>query len=301
MIRLILLLLIFLLGIGTVTPAMAQSVPSNLSTDQLQRREVRSEVSSVSVSDLALPQALALPKEARNFVRELDELAQKALTATNQGDFTTAETYWTKIIEQFPDNPAALSNRGNARVSQNKLAEAIADYNKAVEIAPSATDPYLNRGTALEGLGKWEDAIADYNHVLELDPKDAMAYNNRGNAKAGLGQWESAIADYRQAADMAPTFAFARANYALALYQIGQTDAAIRNMRNLVRKYPNFADMRAALTAAYWAQGKRGEAESNWVAAVGLDQRYKDLDWVANVRRWPLVMVAALEKFQKLQ
>lgn len=265
-VRFILSLLIFLLGIGT--PALAQSPPPALSATQLQ---------------------------------QLDKLAQKAYTATNAGDFATAETYWTKIIEQFPDNPAALSNRGNARVSQNKLVDAIADYNKAIELAPNATDPYLNRGTALEGLGKWSDAIADYNRVLALDPKDAMAYNNRGNAKAGLGQWESALVDYRQSADMAPNFAFARANYALALYQTGQIDEAIRTMRNLVRKYPNFADMRAALTAAYWAQGKRGEAESNWVAAVGLDQRYKDIDWVANTRRWPPEMVTALEKFQKLQ
>ena len=234
-------------------------------------------------------------------LQQLDKLAQKAISATNVGDFATAETYWTKIIEQFPDNPAALSNRGNARVSQNNLEEAIADYNKAIQLAPSATDPYLNRGAALEGLGKWTEAIADYNHVLELDPKDAMAYNNRGNAEAGLGNWNSAIADYRKSADIAPNFAFARANYALALYQTDQTKEAIRNMRNIVRKYPNFADMRAALTAAYWDQGLQGEAESNWVAAVGLDQRYKDLNWVANVRRWPPAMVTALEKFLKLK
>jgi tetratricopeptide (TPR) repeat protein len=153
----------------------------------------------------------------------------------------------------------------------------------------------------LEGLGKWEEAIADYNHLLELDPKDAMAYNNRGNAEAGLGLWEQAQADYRTSADMAPNFVFARANYALALYQTGQTAAAIRQMRNILRKYPNFADMRAALTSAYWEQGKQGEAESNWVAAVGLDGRYKDLNWVTNVRRWPPKMVTALEKFLKLQ
>ncbi len=284
MIRLILIFLSCLFIFGQATPAMAESGPPKLTAEQLQQREGRDVVSS-----------------ARNFVRELDELAQKAYTATNAGDFITAESYWTQIIEQFPDNPAALSNRGNARVSQNKLEDAIRDYNKAVELAPSATDPYLNRGAALEGLGKWKDAIADYNHLLELDPKDAMAYNNRGNAEAGLGQWESAILDYRKAADTAPNFAFARANYAIALYQTGKTEEAIRNMRNIVRKYPNFADMRAALTAAYWAEGKRGEAESNWVAAVGLDRRYKDLDWVANVRRWPPVMVAALDKFLKLQ
>ncbi|MDD1467539.1 tetratricopeptide repeat protein, partial [Dolichospermum sp. ST_sed5] len=115
-----------------------------------------------------------------------DELATKAFAATNQGDFVTAEAYWTEIIEKFPTNAGAWSNRGNSRVSQNKLAAALTDYNQAVELAPNVTDPFLNRGTALEGLGRWEEAIADYNHVLELDPKDEMAYNNRGNAKAGL-------------------------------------------------------------------------------------------------------------------
>jgi len=72
-------------------------------------------------------------------------------------------------------------------------------------------------------------------------------------------------------------------------------------MRNLVRKYPQFADMRAALTAALWVNGQQGEAESNWVAAVGLDSRYKNLDWVAHTRRWPPTMVAALDRFLRLK
>jgi tetratricopeptide (TPR) repeat protein len=231
----------------------------------------------------------------------LEDLRSKAFAATNLGDFAVAEQYWTKLIEQLPEEPAIWSNRGNARVSQNHLEEAIADYDQAIALAPKAPDPYLNRGTALEGLGRWEAAIADYNRVLELDPQDPAAFNNRGNAEAGMGHWEEAIADYRTAADMAPEFAFARANYALALYQVGQISEAIRTMKNLVRKYPQFADMRAALTAALWVGGNRGEAESNWVAAVGLDRRYKDLDWVAHTRRWSPAMVAALDKFLKLQ
>jgi tetratricopeptide (TPR) repeat protein len=232
---------------------------------------------------------------------DLDALYQKAIEATNKGNFATAEQYWTEMLDRFPQNPAVWSNRGNSRVSQNKLEAAIADYNKAIELLPDAPDPYLNRGTALEGLGKWKDAIADYNHVLELDPKDPVAYNNRGNAEAGLGEWETAIVDFKKAADLAPDYAFARANYALALYQTGQSDDAVRNMYHLVRKYPKFADMRAALTAALWVEGKQGEAESQWVSAVGLDARYKDLDWVKNVRRWPPKMVAAMEKFLTLK
>ena len=231
----------------------------------------------------------------------LESLRSQAFSATNSGDFAAAESYWTKLLEQLPTEPAIWSNRGNARVSQNKLEAAIADYNKAIELAPDAPDPYLNRGTALEGLKRWDAAIADYDRVLELDANDAAAYNNRGNAEGGKGDWDAAVADYQTAADLAPSFAFARANYALALYQVGQTSESIRTMKNLVRKYPQFADMRAALTAALWVDGNRGEAESNWVAAVGLDRRYKDLDWVANIRRWSPAMVSALERFLKLK
>ena len=72
-------------------------------------------------------------------------------------------------------------------------------------------------------------------------------------------------------------------------------------MRNIIRKYPQFPDVRAALTAALWAEGKLGEAESNWAAVVGLDRRYKDINWVKSVRRWPPVMVGALEKFLTLK
>jgi len=234
-------------------------------------------------------------------LQKWENLSNQALNAVSEGDFATSEKYWTQILTEFPQNPAVWSNRGNVRVSQNNLQGALEDYNKAIELAPNVADPYLNRGVAFEGLGKWSNAIADYNRVLELDPNDAMAYNNRGNAQAGLRKWSNAIADYQKAAEINPKFAFARANHALAEYEIGHTEAAIREMKGLARKYPQFADIRAALTAAYWADKRLGEAESNWVAAYGLDNRYKDIDWVKNVRRWPPSLVVALDKFLKIQ
>jgi len=237
----------------------------------------------------------------RTPTEQLDDLASKAFAATSAGDFAIAEAYWTEIINQFPDNAAAWSNRGNAKVSQNKLAEALTDYDKSVELAPSAPDPYLNRGTALEGMKRWQEAIEDYNRVLELDSQDAYAYNNRGNAKAGLGLWQESIEDFKTAANLGRDFTFARANYALALYQVGETEKSVREMKNILRKYPNFADVRAALTAVLWEQKKTGEAESNWVSAIGLDSRYRDLDWVENTRRWPPAITASLAKFLKFQ
>lgn len=257
---------------------------------------------SVNISPAtALPNHPRLPQFTEEQLQAGDRLAEKAFAAAREGDLAGAENYWTELIEQFPHNPAVWSNRGNIRVSENKLPEAIADFNQAIVLAPDAPDPYLNRGIAWERMGKWSEAIADYNQVLELYPQDAAAFNNRGNAQAGLGEWQGAIADYLAAVKLAPDFALARANHALALYQTGQLAEAIQKLKFLARKYPQFPDVRAALTAALWVAGKRGEAESNWVAAAGLDSRYQNLSWVKNVRRWPPAMSAALEKFLKLQ
>ncbi|MGK7933202.1 MAG: tetratricopeptide repeat protein [Microcystaceae cyanobacterium] len=230
-----------------------------------------------------------------------EETAQKALEATHNGDLAQAETYWSQLVDTFPTNPAVWSNRGNARVGQNKLELAISDFEHAISLAPNAPDPYLNRGTALEAMGEYQKAIADYNKVLELDPEDAFAYNNRGNAAAGLGKWQNAIEDYQKAAEIAPNFAFAQANLALALYETGKQSAAITKLKNIARKYPMFPDVRAALTAALWEKGQQGEAESNWVAAVGMDTRYQDLDWVTTIRRWPPSMIGALDNFLNLK
>ena len=50
-----------------------------------------------------------------------------------------------------------------------------------------------------------------------------------------------------------------------------------------------------------WVEGKQGEAESNWVATIGMDRRYQDLEWVKTVRRWPPSMIVALDNFLTLE
>jgi tetratricopeptide (TPR) repeat protein len=262
-------------------------------------------VLSATILSVSTEPASATAMVSESVVQESNQkvnaLFDEAFEATSHGDFVTAEALWSEILVQYPHNAAVWSNRGNARVSQHKLHAALEDYSQSIAIAPNQPDPYLNRGTALEGLHQWDAAIADYNRVLELDPQDSAAFNNRGNAKAGAGDWEAALADYQKAAELDPGFAMAQANYGLALYQLGHTEDSMRRFRNLVRKYPQFADMRAALVAALWNRGQRGEAESQWVSVIGLDSRYRDLDWVRTVRRWPPELTDALAQFLSLQ
>ena len=39
-----------------------------------------------------------------------EAIAKKAFQATNQGDIAQAEIYWTKLITDFPENPAVWSS-----------------------------------------------------------------------------------------------------------------------------------------------------------------------------------------------
>ena len=89
-------------------------------------------------------------------------------------------------------------------------------------------------------------------------------------------------------------------NAALADFQLGDLDLAEKELRNIIRRYPLFADARAALTALLWRKGESGEAESHWASAAGLDPRYRQPEWLLEIRRWPPVPTQALSDFLAL-
>ena len=214
-------------------------------------------------------------------------LFEKALQESNNGDFIQAEKDWSRYLNDNPDDAAAFSNRGNIRLALGDPKGAIRDQTKAIEISPEDLDPFLNRGIAEEALKLWEDATNDYNYVLKKNPKDASALYNLGNVMGSKDNWIEAKSLFSKAATSNNRIAMASSSEALAIYQLGDLELAEKKIRVLIRKYPLFADARAALSAILWRKGFTGEAESNWAAAAGLDIRYREKDWLLNIRRWP--------------
>ncbi len=222
-------------------------------------------------------QAKVLPKS----------LFEKALQESKGGNFIQAEKDWSFYLNENPIDAAALSNRGNTRLALGDPEGAIRDQTKAIEISPEDLDPYLNRGIAEEALKLWEDASNDYSYVLKENPQDVSALYNLGNVMGSMDNWREARRLFAKAASSTNTIAMARSSEALAIYQLGDLELAEKKIRILIRKYPLFADARAALSAILWRKGFSGEAESNWAAAAGLDIRYREKDWLLNIRRWP--------------
>ncbi len=230
----------------------------------------------------------------------LQPLFEQALEASRQGDFQAALPLWDEFLELAPEQPAAWSNRGNVRLILGDPEGAIVDQTRAMELAPAELDPHLNRGIAEEVLHHWQQAASDYNWILERDAVNASALYNLGNVLGSQGDWLQAEALYRKASDASPGFAMASSSKALAVYQLGEFDLAEKELRALIRRYPMFADPRAALSGLLWHYGSFGEAESHWTAAVGLDNRYRQQDWLLQIRRWPPQPTADLMDFLAL-
>jgi len=214
-------------------------------------------------------------------------LFEKALQESKDGNFIQAEKDWSFYLSKNPNDAAALSNRGNIRLALGDPQGAIRDQTMAIEISPKDLDPYLNRGIAEEALHQWEEASEDYKYVLKKNPKDVSALYNLANVMGSMDNWIEAKKLFSQAASSNNAIAMARSSEALAIYQLGDLKDAEKKIRILIRKYPLFADARAALSALLWCKGFTGEAESNWAAAAGLDIRYREKDWLLNIRRWP--------------
>mmetsp|Transcript_59750 Transcript_59750/g.138112 ORF Transcript_59750/g.138112 Transcript_59750/m.138112 type:complete len:93 (+) Transcript_59750:1-279(+) len=72
-------------------------------------------------------------------------------------------------------------------------------------------------------------------------------------------------------------------------------------MKYVTRKNPGYADMHVALAAHAWSVRDPETAEREWAFTcnaidVGC-RKYKDLEWVSVVRRWPPSLVEELQRF----
>ena len=98
-----------------------------------------------------------------------EDLFKNALDLSSRGEFNLALRQWNKYLELFPDDAAALSNRGNIKLVIGDTEGAINDQDKAIDIDPEEVDPYINRGIAEESLGMWLKAKKDYLYVISKD------------------------------------------------------------------------------------------------------------------------------------
>ena len=123
---------------------------------------------------------------------------------------------------------------------------------------------------------------------------DAVCFSNLANAEVGKEQWADALRDFEYAAQLDRGYAAPVIGRALVLYQLGRDQDSLLALEKLSEQYPEFADSKAALAVLKYDAGEVVVARTLLQDALDGDGRYRDVDWVRDIRRWTPRLVRSL-------
>ncbi|WYE09380.1 2-C-methyl-D-erythritol 2,4-cyclodiphosphate synthase [Fusobacterium animalis] len=181
---------------------------------------------------------------------------------------------YNKVIELDPKHSFAYNNRGNAFYGLKEYNKAIKDYDKAIELDPNYTLAYNNRGIAYKNLGNYDKAIKDYDKAIELDPNYTLAYNNRGNAFHGLKEYNKAIKDYDKAIELDPNYTLAYNNRGNAFHGLKEYNKAIKDYDKAIELDPNYTLAYNNRGNAFYGLKEYNKAIKDYDKAIELDPNY---------------------------
>ncbi len=137
------------------------------------------------------------------------------------GQSIAALPYLQKVVQLQPEAPEAWSNLGSALQEQGSIKVAIAAFHRAIALKPDHADAHYNLALVLLEQDRLEDALFHSEQAIALKPDFADAYYNQGFILRRLGRLEAAIARYRRAIQLAPQSAGAHKNLGHALLLTG--------------------------------------------------------------------------------
>ncbi len=113
-------------------------------------------------------------------------------------------------LENLPENPGLLADRGVVRALQGDYAGAAADLTRAISVSQPDPELLLYRATAYRHLEDYTSALDDLNVAVEIAPNFAEAYFERGNLRELVGDEAGAVADWEETRALAPGSGLAR-------------------------------------------------------------------------------------------
>lgn len=172
-----------------------------------------------------------------------------------------AECY-SQAIQSAPSCVEAFFYRGNARLDQGRLQEAIADYLSALALAPDFLQAHNNLGMALTRAGQHTQARMTLEEAVRLAPHQPEVHCNLGVAHFNCNEFEKSLASYDRALALSPDYTEALNNRGNALMEMGRLTQAIQSYEAALAVKPTYVEATwnkalALLTTGDYAQGWR--------------------------------------------
>ncbi len=190
----------------------------------------------------------------------------------------------------------AYLGRGTARLRDDQLDRAIADFTQGIHHHPRDYRLFSRRGTAWFLLQKWQEAADDFAQAVALEPSD-VDFVNLGRALDNLGRHEQAGASFASALQKNPQNA--EAYYFLGHSYRRQAEhlKAIEAYSRAIENHPHVADPIFSLASAYADRGACYLAlEGSYLDAAASDfgRAMEGDDKMADLAAWLDALAASL-------
>ena len=165
-----------------------------------------------------------------------------AMVKHRNGDLTGAEEIYTRILQDHPDDVAALHLMGALSSQRRAYGEAETLFRRCITIAPAYAPAHGNLGLVLLSSGRAEEALGHLHRSLGLDPAQPAVWNNLGMTLVRLGRFAEGAQACRTALSHDPVSADAWCNLANALRGAGLHTEALDAVSRAITCRPAFAE-----------------------------------------------------------
>ena len=181
-------------------------------------------------------------------------------------------------VQQAPEDIAARGALADLYVSDERYAEAVAQYDAIIETGKGVELALIGRARANEALGNTEAAITDWTQVVSIaepgemaavDPRLALAYYKLGLLNLGKGDATAGVDWLKKSLSITKTDADTLYALGTAYVAAGQPDEAIESFKRATAFVPvGWAEPYQGLATAYTAKGDTEMA--TWAGAMAL-------------------------------
>jgi predicted O-linked N-acetylglucosamine transferase (SPINDLY family) len=208
--------------------------------------------------------------------RHHDAWHLRGLLALESGQVQQGIEWIERSLLLAPEQPAALSNLGNAWLTRGEPSTALGCLERALALKPDYITALYNQGNALRELKRFPEALASYDSVLRLAGQHVRALNNRGLVLLELGRLEEAHAAFTRAAELDPTFSQAALNAAACLLRLGRCEAALAGYERLLQSTSGNPQAWAGRANALLSLQRLEEALESFTRSLTLDPQQPD-------------------------
>jgi tetratricopeptide (TPR) repeat protein len=126
------------------------------------------------------------------------------IAAQRAGNYGTATTDYSKVLNAEPNNVYALYDLGDVEQFQHQNAAAATHYQQALAVNPKFENALYNLAI-IDSTSKPTEAKVLYLQVIALYPKDAVARLNLGRVLLQLGEKKAADTQINLAVNLEPS------------------------------------------------------------------------------------------------